>query len=120
MTDACDTTRPALLLSTLVTGRQGFSAAAGIGSNLGFTGTVADFAQQAISMQAANSIAANNLDEGQRTVLNGVLGRYSEQAGVNIDTELTQLIQLQTAYSANARVMTAAKDLMDMLLRTVQ
>jgi flagellar hook-associated protein 1 FlgK len=115
-----DTTRPALLNASLVGRSQGFTGAAGIGASSGYTGTVADFAQRVIAMQAANANSAANLDEGQRTVLNGVLGRYSEQAGVNIDTELTQLIQLQTAYSANARVLTAAKDLVDMLLRVVQ
>lgn len=118
-TDGGDTTRPALIYASLTSRAQGFTSAAGIGSSSGFTGTVAEFAQQVISTQAANAISAGNLDEGQRTVLNGVLGRYSDQAGVNIDTELTQLIQLQTAYSANARVMTAAKDLVDMLLRIV-
>jgi flagellar hook-associated protein 1 FlgK len=115
-----DTTRPALIHSSLTSRSQGFTAAAGIGSSSGFTGTIGDFAQQVIAAQASNAISAANLDEGQKTVLNGVLGRYSEQAGVNIDSELTQLIQLQTAYSANARVLTAAKDLVDMLLRVVQ
>jgi flagellar hook-associated protein 1 FlgK len=115
-----DTVRPALVFSNLNNRAQGFTSASGVGSSSGFTGTVADFAQQLIAKQASDAIAASNLDEGQKTVLNGIQGRYSEQAGVNVDTELTQLIQLQTAYSANARMMTAAKDLMDMLLRTVQ
>jgi flagellar hook-associated protein 1 FlgK len=115
-----DTTRPAQIFDRLTNAAQTFTSAAGIGSSAGFSGTFADFAQQVISFQASATNSATNLNDGQQTVLNGVQDRYSDKAGVNIDTELTQLIQLQTAYSANARVMTAAKDLLDTLFRTVQ
>ncbi|WP_375458085.1 flagellar hook-associated protein FlgK [uncultured Enterovirga sp.] len=115
---AGDTTRPSLLLDRLTDATRSFSGAAGIGgSDAPWTGSVAGFAQQVISSQAADATAAMNLDEGQQVVLNAVQSRFSDQAGVNIDTELTQLIQLQTAYGANARLITAAKDMMDLLLR---
>ena len=50
-------------------------------------------------------------------MLANIQSRFVDQAGVNIDTEMTQLIQLQTAYGANARILAAAKEMMDMLLR---
>ncbi len=43
--------------------------------------------------------------------------RLDETAGVNIDQEMSNLVTLQTAYSANARVLTAVKELLDSLLR---
>ena len=49
--------------------------------------------------------------------LAAVESRYREDTGVNIDQEMAQLVQLQTAYGANARVMTAVRDMMDMLMR---
>lgn len=115
---AGDATRPSFLLDRLTGTARVFPGAAGIGgSSAAWSGTVAGFAQQVIASQAADAVAAANLDEGQRVVLNAVQSRFSDQAGVNIDTELTQLIQLQTAYGANARLLTAAKDMMDLLLR---
>jgi flagellar hook-associated protein 1 FlgK len=120
-TAAGDTTRPANLMAALGSTAQNFTAAAGIGAaQTGFTGSFAGFAEQVISFQAQASISSSSLNSGQQTVLSSVLDRYSGTAGVNIDTEMTQLIQLQTAYSANARIMTAAKDMLDMLLSTVQ
>ena len=42
--------------------------------------------------------------------------RFNDQAGVNIDTELSNLIALQNAYAANARVMSTVKSMMSTLL----
>lgn len=115
---AGDTTRPALLLDRLTGANRTFSGAAGIGgSSAPWSGTVVNFAQQIVATQASDATAAANLDSGQQVVLNAVQSRFQEGAGVNIDSELAQLIQLQTAYGANARLLTAAKDMMDMLLR---
>ena len=41
----------------------------------------------------------------------------ADQSGVNVDQEMAQLVQLQTAYGANARVMTAIRDMFDLLMR---
>lgn len=113
-----DTARPNLLVDRLTGAARTFSGAAGIGgSSSAWTGTVSDFAQQVIATQASDANAAATLDDGQQVVLNAVRSKYSDAAGVNIDTELTELIQLQTAYTANARLISAAKDMMDMLLR---
>jgi flagellar hook-associated protein 1 FlgK len=38
-------------------------------------------------------------------------------SGVNIDQEMAHLLQLQTAYGANARVMTAVREMLDMLMQ---
>lgn len=113
-----DITRPNLLVGRLTGASRTFSGAAGIGgSSSAWQGTVSEFAQQIIATQASNAGAASTLDDGQQVVLNAVKAKYSDAAGVNIDTELTELIQLQTAYTANARLISAAKEMMDMLLR---
>ena len=117
-TPAGDTTRPLLLLDRLTNTSRTFSGAAGIGgSDAPWTGSVVGFATQIVATQASDANAASNLDAGQQVVLNSVQSRFADGAGVNIDSELTQLIQLQTAYGANARVLTAVKELMDMLMR---
>ena len=80
-------------------------------------GTVGDFATQLIATQASDAGSATALNQGQQVVLNSVTARMSAMSGVNVDTEMTQLIQLQTAYGANARVMSAAKEMLDTLMR---
>ena len=46
--------------------------------------------------------------------------RLNEQSGVSIDTELSNLITLQNAYSANARVMSTVQSMMSALIQAVQ
>jgi flagellar hook-associated protein 1 FlgK len=117
-TPAGDTARPEHMREAIASRTLSFTGAAGIGgSTSAWTGTVSDFANQLVATQATNALAAKNLDAGQKVVLNALQSRFSEQSGVNIDSEMAQLIQLQTAYGANARVMTAAKDMLDLLMR---
>lgn len=112
-----DSTRPAFLLDALTSANQIFPSAAGIGGSTGsFKGTVSDFATQIVATQASNTTAATNLNDSQMVALSAIQSRFSDASGVNIDNEMTQLIQLQTAYAANARVMTAAKQMLDTLM----
>jgi len=67
--------------------------------------------------QAAN--AATNLQQGQDTVVSALQQRFNTQSGVSIDTEMSNLIALQNAYSANARVMTTVQQMMQALLQAV-
>jgi flagellar hook-associated protein 1 FlgK len=60
---------------------------------------------------------AGNLAEGQQVVVNALQERFAEGAAVNIDTEMAHLLALQTAYGANARVMSTVKDMLDMLMQ---
>jgi flagellar hook-associated protein 1 FlgK len=68
--------------------------------------------------QAAN--AATNLQQGQDTVVSALQQRFNSQSGVSVDTELSNLIALQNAYGANARVMSTIQQMMSTLLQTVQ
>ncbi len=112
-----DPTRPTALLDKLSNTILTFSPATGVGGMAQFNGTVSAFARRTIETQGAAAEAAISLNEGQQVALSTVQGRYAEESGVNIDQEMAQLVQLQTAYSANARIITAAKEMMDMLLR---
>lgn len=113
-----DSTRATLLYDRLARADRSFSGSTGIaGSSSPWNGSVVGFAQAVVTTQASEANSATNLEAGQQVVLNSIQSRFSEQAGVNIDTELTQLIQLQTAYGANARLMTAAREMFDTLFR---
>ena len=46
--------------------------------------------------------------------------KLSAQSGVNMDTEMSTMIQLQNAYGANAKVIAAVQAMWTQLLNTVQ
>ena len=75
---------------------------------------------QIVSQQSQAANAASNLQQGQDTVLSALQQRFNNQSGVNIDTEMSNLIALQNAYGANARVMSTIEQMMSMLMQAVQ
>jgi len=117
-TESSDPTRPQRILDGLTTSSRTFSAAVGIGGvRAPLTTTLADFTQRVVDTQGANAAASQSLDQGQQIALSTARGRYANESGVKIDEEMANLIQLQTAYGANARVLTAARDMLDTLMR---
>ncbi len=113
-----DNTRPKALYDALTSVGRTFSSTSAVGGvNAPYSTTVMGFAQGVIADQGAAAASAKDLDEGQNIALVTAQSRFANQAGVNIDEEMSKLIELQTAYTANARVLTAARDMLDMLLR---
>ncbi|WP_375463338.1 flagellar hook-associated protein FlgK [uncultured Methylobacterium sp.] len=111
-------TRAQFVYDALTSARQTFSAASGIGGIAApYAASVAGFAQDVIAAQGSAASNAASLDAGQGVALSTAQGRFAKGAGVTVDEEMSNLIALQTAYSANARVLTAARDMLDTLLR---
>jgi flagellar hook-associated protein 1 FlgK len=118
LTPQGDTRRPLFLVDALTQSQQAFSSATGIGGpGPAYVSTLADFARRVVERHGANAESAERLDEGQSIALAAVESRFAETSGVNVDQEMSQLVQLQTAYGANARVMTAIRDMFDLLMR---
>jgi flagellar hook-associated protein 1 FlgK len=117
-TPAGDSTRPNFILSQLIDSSQTFSPKTGIGSQSSpFTGSLSSYLRQVISMQGENASNASSLAAGQEVVVNALKGRVAEGSAVNIDVEMANLLSLQSAYGASARVMSVVKDMMEQLLR---
>ena len=113
-----DATRPNLLYDRLTNASFAFSAQTGLGNaNSPYTGSLPGYLRQMLSVQGADAANAANLAHGQDVVVNALKQRFSEASGVNIDQEMTNLIRLQTAYGANARVMSAVRDMIDLLMK---
>ena len=120
-TAAGDSTRPNFMLSQMSNATLGFSPTTGIGSaQAPFSGTLADYMSQVVSQQSQAASAATTLQQGQDTVVTALQQRFNDQSGVNIDNELSNLITLQNAYAANARVMSTVQAMMSTLLQVVQ
>lgn len=106
------------LFSALTSTQQTFSSASGIGGvSAPYHATVVGFAQDIIATQGANAANASALDATQQTALSTAQGRFAAGAGVNIDQEMSNLIALQNAYGANARILSAARDMLNQLLQ---
>ena len=75
------------------------------------------YLREVLSLQGEAAANATSLSEGQDVVVNALRQRIADEAGVNVDQEMAYLINLQTAYAANARVMSVVKDMIDILLR---
>ncbi len=118
MTQQGDSTRPDLLLNRLTTQARYFSPQTGIGGTASaYKSSIANFAQRIVETQSAVISSAQRLDEGQKIALKSVESRFSEKSGVSVDQEMANLVELQNAYAANARVISAVREMMDLLMR---
>jgi len=112
-----DPTRPAFLFDQMANAGLTFSPSTGIGgTSTPYTGSLSSYISQVMAIQGQAASNAKNLKQGQDVVVNALQDRLNQESGVNIDTEMTNLLNLQNAYGANARVLSAVKDMFQVLL----
>ena len=117
-TPSGDTKRPDFLYQQLTAGKSLYSPSTGFGtSTLPFQATLSNFSQQIASAQGQASDTAKQIADGQDVVLSTLQQKFNSQSGVNIDEEMAQLLSLQNAYAANARVMSTVKQMFDTLMQ---
>jgi flagellar hook-associated protein 1 FlgK len=117
-TPAGDTTRSDFLFSQLTSGNFTASPKTGLGSAATpFTGTISNYMQQFLSLQANAATTATQLQQGQDVVVNTLQQKFNSTSGVSIDTEMSNLIALQNSYAANAHVMSVVQSMMTTLLQ---
>ncbi len=79
-----------------------------------------NFGAAAIAFQAnATATTKSNLDSAS-TIYNALNKQLQDQSGVNVDQQLSNMIQIQSSYEASARTITAIKQMLDQLLQAVQ
>ena len=119
-TPAGDTTRSDYILSQLTSGSYSYSASTGVGSNASpYKGTLLGFTQQFTSLQGNVAASAQLLSDGQDVVLNTLQKKMDSESGVDIDEEMANLLALQNAYSANARVMSTVNSMFQSLMQVL-
>ncbi|OPY93792.1 flagellar biosynthesis protein FlgC [Bradyrhizobium sacchari] len=118
VTPAGDTTRSDYLYSQLTNAVFSYSPTTGLGSaNQPFTGSVSNYLQQFLSIQANASTQATQLQQGQSVVVSTLQAKFDSTSSVNLDSEMSNLIQLQNAYAANAHVMSVVQSMMNTLIQ---
>ncbi|MEO6945078.1 MAG: flagellar hook-associated protein FlgK [Nitrobacter sp.] len=118
VTPAGDTTRSDFLYDQLTSATFSYSPNTGLGAAAApFKGTLPSFLQQFVSVQSSAATTAQQVAQGQDVVVNTLQEKFNAKAGVNIDTEMTNLIALQNSYAANAHVMSVVQSMMQTLLQ---
>ncbi len=106
--------------SSTVSFRQNYLGPnADISTNIPNSLSILDFAQQMLNEQSSELAITRNKAENDTSYLQLIEQQNKNTSGVNIDEELSNLIVLQTAYSASARVITAVEELFDELLQII-
>jgi flagellar hook-associated protein 1 len=117
-TPSGDNTRANYITSQLTTGSFSYSPTTGLGtSGSPFTGTIQNYMEQFLSQQANGATNATQLQQGQDVVVNTLQQSYDATTGVNMDTQMSNLISLQNAYSANAHVMAVVQSMFQALMQ---
>lgn len=117
MTNIGDSSRPQLMLDRLTESTYVFSRSTNLGGQgTAYRGTVLDLGRAMVSYQGMEASVAGDMavDQGRRTELLDV--RFQSQSGVNVDDEMAQLIMLQSAYAAAAKVVKAIDAMFDDLM----
>ncbi len=94
---------------------QTFPATTGLGTSFTITGYAASF----VTYQATQSANMTDKYNNQSTLTEALQARFDNDTGVNSDQEMATLIELQAAYAANARMITAVRDMFDILINSV-
>ncbi|MCE0503889.1 flagellar hook-associated protein FlgK [Roseivivax sp. GX 12232] len=92
--------------------RQGFDPARGLGDSM----TVSEYAANLLSGQNAEVSAAERKGAAADTAARAIANQRSATEGVNVDTEIQTLLQIEQAFAANSQVIAALNRMMDDLL----
>ncbi|MGJ4926278.1 flagellar hook-associated protein FlgK [Bradyrhizobium sp. HKCCYLS2038] len=120
-TAAGDATRPDFIFAQLTSATFSYSPTTGLGSPAQpFQGTVSGYLQQFVSQQGSAATLATQLSQGQSVVVSTLKEKFNATAGVNMDSEMSNLIQVQNTYAANAHIMSVVQSMMQSLLQAFQ
>lgn len=118
VTPAGDTTRADFIYDRLTFASFSYAPNTGLGAAAApFQGTLPSFLQQFVSLQSGTATTAQQVAQGQSIVVNTLQEKFYDKSGVNMDTEMANLIALQNSYAANAHVMTVVQSMMQTLMQ---
>ena len=98
----------------------GLGATGGLSAAISGDSSLGDFATGMVASQAQQSATATNDLSTETAVQTTLNAKVTAVSGVNMDTELSHMLTLQNAYSANAKVINALQSMFTQLLNAVQ
>ena len=91
-----------------------------LASSLRSARSLDDYATQLVATQSAARATAEESGRASGDLLASLESRFSERAGVDMDKELSAMVTLQTAYAANARLVSVVQGMYDALFQAVR
>jgi len=102
-------------LISALSAQMPFSANAGLGTSTSLT----DYASSSVSwLQAANQQATAN-STYQQSLLTQAQSALSNATGVNLDSELTNMLTIESSYTATAKLLTTANNMLHTLVSAI-
>ncbi|WP_420559166.1 flagellar hook-associated protein FlgK [Tepidicaulis sp.] len=112
-----DNTRPLDLIRRLKENQREYHPDSGIGgAGSPFSGSVDAFARRLVTFQTGQVAEVKRDLESVSLVKNALEEKFADGTGVNVDEEMANLLVLQNAFAANARVITAIQEMFQTLL----
>jgi flagellar hook-associated protein 1 len=98
----------------------GLGPGGGLTASFGSPTTLASYAAGMVGAQSTRSATTTDQLSTEQAVQTALSSQVNAISGVNIDTEMSKMIALQNAYSANARVMSVAQSMFSQILQATQ
>ncbi len=102
-------------LSQNLQNNQTFAAAGGLPAT---STTLADYMAQMIGAASSAASGASSNGTDQSSLLSQMQSQYSSAVGVDLDTELSQLVVYQNSYAASAQVISTIQSMYNVLMNT--
>lgn len=114
-----DSKRVDYLVNQFETMRFGSNTMVG-SKNGGFrlSGSLSDMVSQVVEFQGSAIQTALATSQTNTQTLDAITSRMDEKYGVDINEEVSRLMELQNAYAANARVASVVQELLNTLMRS--
>lgn len=93
---------------------------AGISTGIFSSNNLLDYAQKIVDETSQDYLQVQSAFENEDTLRSILQREFSDDSGVNIDEEMSNLIVVQTAYAAAARAVTAADEMFQELLNAIR
>lgn len=91
----------------------------GLSLGLVANASIEDFSRAVLTDQAQDASAAKSAASQEDSYLQTLTSRFSDESGVDLDEEVSELIRVQTAYAAAARMISASEKMLDDLLNAI-
>jgi flagellar hook-associated protein 1 len=115
-----DTTRADHFLDHLTNMRfNSTTAQNALSGEFQLSGTVAEIVNQTMNFQGDTVANALATQESQALTMETLTQRLDNEYGVDVNEEMARLMELQAAFAANAKIVSAVQELLDALMDTI-
>jgi flagellar hook-associated protein 1 FlgK len=98
---------------------NGLGASGTLNAGFGASATLGDYAVALSASQAADSAAATSASSDAKDTQSALSSTLQTETGVDMDSQLSLMIELQNAYGANAKIISTIQNMFTSLLQAV-